>query len=95
MGGRSGRATAAHTPLIRYGDARFAVSTAQLELVRASLERGGIYVKGARVRSAALLVRLGVATLTDDGAFGPKAGASNIDGERWTFKVVEGVEVEP
>jgi hypothetical protein len=33
-------------------------------------------------------------TALDDGAFGPKRGESNIDGERWTFALNEGITTE-
>lgn len=91
MSGRSGRVVSRHTHLVGRGGVYFAVSAAQLALVQRA--RGGaIHIKGAEVRSAQKLVSLQLATLQDDGAFGP-THSSNTDGERWTFEIAEGVEV--
>ncbi len=94
MGGRSGSVVARHTPILSHGGNHYTISPAQMRIVKRALEhKGACYVKGVEVRSAQKLVDGGYGMLTDDGSFGPKQGASNTDGERWTFKLAEGVSI--
>ena len=93
MGGHSGSAVAAHTPVVKVGAVHFALTAAQQRLVARALScRGSTFVRGQEVRSAQKLVLLGVGTLIDDGAFG-SGSSSNNDGERWTFTLAAGVSL--
>jgi len=91
MSGNTGRAVGRHTLLAHRGDTSFAISPAQLRIVKRALAHGGAtYVKAGEVRSAEKLVSLKLGELQDDGAFGPTT-SSNADGERWTFTVAKGI----
>jgi hypothetical protein len=46
-----------------------------------------LFVSGSEVTTARRLQRFGLATLQDDGAFGPDRRGSNADGERWTAEL--------
>lgn len=91
MSGCSGKAVAAHTPLVKVGGRDCAVSEAQYKIIAQALREGGaVYVSGAGVRTARALGLFG--TLRDDGAM-TKSGVGNPDGERWYFELKEGVSI--
>lgn len=91
MGGYSGRAVAAHTPIVKRGEQQYAVSVPQHRLIARALKAGGsLYVKGAEVRTARALALFG--ELRDEGALSAN-GDGNPDGERWVFKLSEGFAV--
>jgi len=89
MGGHSGKAVASHTPIVKRGGQRFAVSTAQRRLIERAIRDGGsLHVKGGEVRTARALILFG--ELRDEGALST-SGAGNPDGERWIFTLKEGI----
>lgn len=66
MSGYSGKAVASHTPIVKVGLVRFAVSVAQYRLLgRAILLGGPMPVKGVEVRTARALSLFG--ELREDG----------------------------
>jgi hypothetical protein len=88
MGGHSGKAVAAHTPIVTMGGHAFAVSVAQRKIIERAIREGGAtYVRGPEVRTARSLTLLG--DLQDDGNMLNDRG--RVDGERWTFTVKNGV----
>jgi hypothetical protein len=89
MGGYSGTAVAAHTPIVKFNGQSFAVSAPQRRLIEKAIRAGGsAYVKGAQVRTARVLTLFG--ELRDEGALSAD-GEGNPDGERWVFTLKEGV----
>ena len=92
MGGRSGSRTAAHTLIaLDAVGTRFAVSSAQARLIEKAGRDGGRFVYGREVVSAQKLASLKLGVLEDNGSLGQ---GGNTDGERWFFKLVEGVRME-
>lgn len=90
MGGHSGTRVARHTPILLVGGNRFAVTKAQLALVarcKAS-KTGVVFLRGPEVRTAEILQALHAGVLTDDGSV---VLSGHVDGERWSFKLKEGV----
>ncbi len=92
MSGKTGSAVGRHTALVHHGAVSFAVTPAQLRIVKRALASGGAtFVKGAaELRTVKHLVALSLGELRDDGAFGPTR-SSNVDGERWTFTLAQGI----
>jgi hypothetical protein len=84
MGGCSGSSVAGHTKLVKHGVHHFAVSPAQMRLVRRALSADGrgCYVNGDEKRSAQKLIDLG---------FGKMEPRTDSNGERVFFVLAEGV----
>lgn len=66
----------------RRSSLKLALTDKQLSVLR-RLAGGDEHIRGQEVRVVRRLEFLGLATLRDDGAFGPRMGRGNADGERW------------